>query len=54
MPRGGKRVGAGRPKKEPTQRISVPLSLLDKVKLIIKNWKGNETKKTTKKPRRSV
>ena len=52
MPRGGKRPGAGRPKKEQTKRVSVPLSLLDKIKLIIKNWKENDAKKTTKKPHR--
>lgn len=30
--RGGPRPGAGRPKKEPTVRIRVPVSMVDRVK----------------------
>lgn len=43
MPRGGKRKGAGRPKGEPTVRMSVPLALVDKLKTIIKKWKEKLT-----------
>ena len=65
MKRGGKRPGAGRPKgsknktkKEETKVLRVPLSLLDKIKDFINNWKkGNEikikTKKATKKTHRA-
>ena len=38
MPRGGKRKGAGRPKGRPTKRMTVPLSLVDRFKAIIKRW----------------
>lgn len=32
MAKGGKRAGAGRPKAEPTERLRVPVSLVDQVK----------------------
>lgn len=35
MAKGGKRAGAGRPKAEPTERIRVPLSMLDQVKQFV-------------------
>jgi hypothetical protein len=43
MPRGGKRIGAGRPsntkKSLDSKRISVPLQLIDKVRSLINNYK---------------
>ncbi len=33
---GGKRIGAGRPKKEPTKVMRIPLSKVDKVTRLIK------------------
>jgi hypothetical protein len=51
MPRGGKRKNAGRPKgsrnkvkRESTKVIRVPVSLLDKIRIIINNWKDDENK----------
>jgi hypothetical protein len=35
--RGGKRAGSGRPAKEPTTTIRVPVRLLDAIKKIIEN-----------------
>lgn len=35
--RGGKRKGSGRPKGKPTTTIRVPVSMVDKIKLMIKN-----------------
>lgn len=37
--RGGKRVGAGRPKQEETKMMRIPSSLVDQVKALIKQKK---------------
>jgi hypothetical protein len=39
--RGGKQPGAGRPKKEPTKLVRVPLSCIDKILEIIKSHKAS-------------
>lgn len=42
---GGKREGAGRPRKEPTQVIRVPYSLIDKVNDMIEAHRGKEVQR---------
>ena len=42
---GGKRQGSGRPRKEPTQVIRVPYSLIDTVNAMIEAHRGKEAKR---------
>ena len=51
---GGKRQGAGRPRKEPTQVVRVPYSLLDKVNAMIEEYRGNEVQRQTQKVTHTV
>ena len=44
MPRGGKRKGAGRPKKEPAKQVRIPVRFIDKVKSFINKLIWDETK----------
>lgn len=41
MPRGGKRKGAGRKPAEPTKRMSIPVSLVERVLNFVKKLKSD-------------
>lgn len=47
---GGKRQGSGRPRKEPTQVIRVPYSLIDTVNAMIEAHRGREAQRQAVRP----
>lgn len=50
----GKRAGAGRPRKEPTQVVRIPYSLLDTVNAMIEEYRGNEVQRQAQKVTHTV
>ena len=42
MSSGGKRIGAGRPKGEPTKAIRVPIKYIVRIQQLIKEWQDDE------------